>query len=170
MVKNANINDISQYVNLYADELEAEWKNLPWRKFEKGIFELQQRIFSAEVNEEYKKARNLQRVLLCKNSALLISIKRVTQINGGRNTPGVDGMVISSDAERMALYYKLKNRSVFLHKASPVRMVYIDKKNGKISNNNVYFVLIFEIKIMPEPYVLKGTRTVLRRESESNLC
>lgn len=131
MVKNANINDISQYVNLYADELEAEWKNLPWRKFERGIFELQQRIFSAEVNKEYKKARNLQRVLLCKNSALLLSIKRVTQINSGRNTPGVDGMVISSDAERMALYYKLKNRSVFLHKASPVRRVYIDKKNGK---------------------------------------
>ena len=29
------------------------------------------------------------------------------------------------------LYYKLKERSVFLHKASPVRRVYIDKKNCK---------------------------------------
>ena len=131
MSKTDDINDIRQSVSLYASELESKWKEIPWHKLERSIFDLQQRIFRAEINKEYKKARNLQRILLNKDSALLYSIRRVTQINGGRNTPGVDGMIIRSDAECMALYYKLKERSVFLHKASPVRRVYIDKKNGK---------------------------------------
>ncbi|WP_323735826.1 group II intron reverse transcriptase/maturase [Methanosphaera sp. ISO3-F5] len=131
MSKTDNINDISQSVSLYASKLECEWKEIPWHKIERSIFDLQQRIFSAEINKEYNKARNLQRILLNKDSTLLYSIRRVTQINGGKRTPGIDGMIILSDAERMALYYKLKERSVFLHKASPVRRVYIDKKNGK---------------------------------------
>lgn len=129
--RTGNIKDIAQYVDMYGHELEEEWNNIPWLNLKKNIFDLQQRIFHAEINKEYTKARNLQRKLLIEDSALLYSIRRVTEINEGKKTPGIDNMVIKTDAERMALYYKLKERSVFLHRAHPVRRVYIDKKNGK---------------------------------------
>ena len=126
-----SIDDIAQYVDLYGQELEEEWKSIPWTKLEENIFDLQQRIFHAEIDKDYSKARNLQRMLLRANSTLLYSIRRVTEINEGRKTPGIDNLIIRTDAERMALYNILKKRSVFLHKASPVKRVYIDKKNGK---------------------------------------
>ena len=122
---------IGQIVELYGDILKSEWEDIPWKKLEQSIFNLQQRIFRAEVNEDYRKVRSLQRTLLNKDSALLYSIRKVTQINKGRKTAGIDGMKILSNAERMALYYKLKNRNVLHHKAGPVRRVLIDKKNGK---------------------------------------
>ena len=78
---------IGQIVELYGDILKSEWEDIPWKKLEQSIFNLQQRIFRAEVNKDYR----------------------------------TDNLVN------------------------------------------------YRVKIMLEPYVLKGTRTVLRRERKSNL-
>ena len=86
-----------------------EWKNIPWKKIEKSIYDLQCDIASAEIEGNKKKARNLQRILIARDTAILLAIRKVTIDNKGSKTPGIDGMVIKSHPERMALYNKLKS-------------------------------------------------------------
>jgi len=82
--------------------------------------------------KDYSKAKQLQRLLLNKNSTILYGIRRATLLNGGWKTPGIDGMVLRSHPERMALYYMLKSIKLSEYEPSPVRRVYIRKSNGKM--------------------------------------
>ena len=113
------------------DELDKEWKAIDWRKLERDIFKLQQRIFRAEANGEYRKVRDLTRLLVNSKKALLYSIRVVTQLNSGKRTAGLDNRVYLTNAERMQLFYKLSNYNINLYKPKPVLRVLIDKKNGK---------------------------------------
>ncbi len=40
-----------------------EWKTLPWRKLERGVFQLQQRIFRASQRGETQAVHRLQRLV-----------------------------------------------------------------------------------------------------------
>ena len=57
------------------------------------------------------------------------SVRRVTQVNQGKETPGVDQMVTTTPEERGALCRKL--HQLDLHQVHPVRRVYIPKRKGK---------------------------------------
>lgn len=81
-MKTEKQNTVIQSVEL--DELEKEWKAINWRKIERDIFKLQQRIFRAEANGEYRKVRDLTRLLVNSKKALLYSIRVVTQLNSGK--------------------------------------------------------------------------------------
>ena len=61
------------------DELAQEWNNINWNKIERYIFNIQKRIYRAEVKNNKKKVRDLSRMLINSNAALLYSIKRVTK-------------------------------------------------------------------------------------------
>ena len=118
-------------------EYTQQWNSIPWKKIERSIFELQCDIACAEIDGNYRKARNLQRILLSKDSALLYSIKRVTLVNRGYRTPGVDGMIIKSHPERMALFYNLKSQNINQYKPLPLRRDYTDKVNSKKSPQGI---------------------------------
>ena len=128
-MKTEKHNIVNQSVEL--DELNKEWKAIDWRKIERDIFKLQQRIFRAEANGEYRKVRDLTRLLVNSKKALLYSIRVVTQLNSGKRTAGLDNRVYLTNAERMQLFYKLSNYNINLYKPKPVLRVLIDKKNGK---------------------------------------
>lgn len=113
------------------DELAQEWNNINWNKIERYIFNIQKRIYRAEVKNDKKKVRDLSRMLINSNAALLYSIKRVTKTNKGKRTAGLDDFIVLNDGERMKLYYTMKNQSIYCHKVKPVRRTYIPKKNGK---------------------------------------
>jgi RNA-directed DNA polymerase len=59
-----------------------------------------------------------------------ISVRRVTQVNQGKNTPGVDKLVLKTPAARGRLVDVLANYSLW--QAQPARRVYIPKANGKL--------------------------------------
>lgn len=60
----------------------------------------------------------------------LNSARRVTQINHGKNTPGIDKVVVKTPAARGKLVDDL---SVFTPwKVKPTKRVYIPKTNGKV--------------------------------------
>ena len=113
------------------DKLDAEWSNINWNKVTRDIFKIQQRIIHAEETKDYRKVRSLTRLLLNDNRTLLYSIREVTQENKGKRTAGVDSEIVLTNAERMQLFYKLRNYKINLHRPRPVRRIYIPKKNGK---------------------------------------
>jgi RNA-directed DNA polymerase len=77
-------------VNGPEDEV-LDWDAVDWRQVEDDVRRLRQRIFTASKAGDLKKVRNLQKLMLrCRANALL-SVRRVTEVNAGRKTAGVDG-------------------------------------------------------------------------------
>ena len=70
---------------------DTQWKLINWFHVNRYVEKLQQRIYRAECLDDKRKVRNLQRLLVRSKAMLLVSIKRVTQINKGKKTAGVDG-------------------------------------------------------------------------------
>lgn len=63
---------------------------------------------------------------------LLVSIRRVTQVNKGKKTPGIDGETALTGKERMKLYNQMLQLDIAKHKPKPSYRTYIKKKNGKL--------------------------------------
>lgn len=100
-----------------------EWKNISWVNTERYISKLQQRIYSASVNNEIKLVRKLQHTLIQSRQAKLLSVRRVTQDNTGKKTAGVDGILVLTPIERFDLVDKLKVG----HSSTAVRRIWIPK-------------------------------------------
>lgn len=102
-----------------------EWNAIPWRKLERNVFKLQQRIYQASSRGERQKVRKLQRLLINSWSAKALAVRRVTQDNRGKKTAGVDGLKLLTPKQRLELVNNLDiNR-----KAKPIRRVWIPKPN-----------------------------------------
>ena len=60
------------------------WDKINWKKICTYVKKLRQRIFRAEQLGLKRKTRKLQRLMIRSKANLLLSIKRVTQINKGK--------------------------------------------------------------------------------------
>ena len=83
------------------------WSDTDWKKTYKYVNKQRFRIFRAESEGDSRKVRDLQRMLVRSPAALKVAIKRVTQTNKGKRTPGVDGYLALSDFERGKLFVKI---------------------------------------------------------------
>lgn len=101
-----------------------DWRQLPWSEIERNVFRLQQRIYQAASCGNVKRVHNLQRLLLSSYSARLLAVRRVTQDNRGKRTPGVDGVASLTPPERLALAQDLRHLG---KDPQAVRRIYIDK-------------------------------------------
>lgn len=111
-------------------ETPTAWHSIDWKKAYRQVRNLRQRIFRAQQQGNLKKVHSLQKLMLRSYSNRLISVRRVTQINAGKKTPGVDKVVVKTPAARGRLVDELANYSVW--KAKPTRRIYIPKSNGKL--------------------------------------
>ena len=96
-----------------------DWYSIDWSIIQKYVTKLRQRIYRAEQQNQQRKARKLQRLLLRSKTNLLLSIRRVTQQNNGKRTPGVDGYMVSKPNDRIQFYQQLVNYHVFRHRPMP---------------------------------------------------
>ncbi|MEO1375857.1 MAG: group II intron reverse transcriptase/maturase [Cyanobacteria bacterium J06635_10] len=100
-----------------------KWNKIPWRKLERKLFKLQKRIYQASQRGDVKTVHKLQRLLASSWSAKCIAVRKVSQDNQGKKTPGIDGVKSLSTAARLNLVKIIK----FGHKATPTRRVWIPK-------------------------------------------
>jgi RNA-directed DNA polymerase len=99
------------------------WEDLPWTKVERKVFKLQRRIYRASQRADTKTVHALQRLLLRSWYAKVLAVRRVTQDNQGKNTPGVDGIASLKPPERLELAHNLNVEA----SPQPIRRVWIPK-------------------------------------------
>ncbi len=109
-------------------EKQTNWNAINWRKANRTVRHLRQRIFRAAQEGNLNKVRSLQKLMLKSYSNRLVSVRRVTQINAGKDTPGMDKLVIKTPAARGNMVDSLAHYSLW--KAKPTRRVYIPKASS----------------------------------------
>lgn len=106
---------------------EMSWHSINWKKAHRIVSRLQARIVKAKQEGNHGKVRALQWILTHSFSAKVLAVRLVTR-NKGKKTPGVDGETWNTPKKKANAVHQLKRQS---YKASPLRRVYIPKKNGK---------------------------------------
>ena len=106
-----------------------DWHDIDWYQVNRTIRNLRRRIFKATQNSDWNKVRNLQRLMFRSYHNVLSAIRRVTEDNKGKNTAGVDKLVIKTPQQRLLLSQEMaKDKSC---KPLLAKRIYISKKNGK---------------------------------------
>jgi RNA-directed DNA polymerase len=108
----------------------TDWNAVDWRRAQKAVSKLRRRIFRASKEGDLRKVRSLQKLMLRSRANTLLSVRRVTQINVGKDTPGVDMLVVKTPKARGELVDQMRTYQPW--KAKPAKGVYIPKSNGKL--------------------------------------
>ena len=77
------------------------WNDINWSLTDKRILRYQTRIYKATKDGNISKVKCLQKRLLKSLDAKLVSVRRVTTLNKGKNTPGVDRQIYVTDIEKI---------------------------------------------------------------------
>ena len=85
----------------------SEWDSIKWSKTERLVKNLRQRIFRATSEGDLRKVRSLQKLMLRSYSNALQSTRKVTQLNTGKNTPGVDRVVVKTASAKLRTAEKI---------------------------------------------------------------
>lgn len=101
------------------------------RRARDNVRRLRQRIFKAAQAGDHKKVCNLQKLMLRSHSNTLLGVDRVTELNAGRATAGVDGEVALTDEARTELVHRVTHEAR-TWQPLPVKRVYIPKAGAKL--------------------------------------
>src|SRR5215469_4951931 len=107
-----------------------DWSSIDWREAGEDVRRLRRRIFAASQAGDLKRVRNLQKLMLRSRANALVSVRRVTELNAGRATAGVDGRTVLLDPQKAELADWVQRRSA-PWRPKPVKRAYIPKGNGK---------------------------------------
>ena len=87
----------------------SSWQKVDWKQVNRNVKHLSDKIYTCCENKNFKKVKRLQKLMLNSDSNLLHSIRKVTQQNTGKYTPGMDEQLALKLKERLELFYEMKN-------------------------------------------------------------
>src|SRR5258708_30424266 len=105
---------------------QVDWNAMDWLAVNRSVRNLRQRIVRATQEGDWDKVQSLQRLMLRSTSNVAQSVRRVTQVNQGKNTPGIDKVLVKTPAERSALVNYIATHCT-PWRAMPAKRVYIPK-------------------------------------------
>ena len=102
------------------------WKEVKRKKIELCLEIFQNKIYAAGKDQNIKKIRKLQRLILNSYDFKKLAVSKVTRLNRAKKTAGVDGISNLNEKQRVLLADNLR----IAGKAHPVRRVMIPKSKG----------------------------------------
>jgi RNA-directed DNA polymerase len=105
-----------------------DWNTIDWSNIKATVKRWQRRIAKAVTNGAYALVKSLRKLLKRSFYIRLLAVKKVTT-NTGKRTPGVDREIWNTKRRKL---FAVSNLSFKGYKASPLRRIYIPKKNGKL--------------------------------------
>ena len=106
-----------------------DWFDIDWQAVAKRVRNLRQRIFRATKSGQWNQVRSLMKLMLRSYSNLLHSVRKVTQVNKGKKTAGIDRQKVLTPKARVKLVHEMMKYQAW--KTRPARRVYIPKAGGK---------------------------------------
>ena len=85
-----------------------KWKEINWKQAELYVNRLQVRIVKAVQADKWRLVKRLQKLITNSFYAKVLAVKRVIT-NKGKNTPGIDGDIWSTDEDKIQAVYKPYN-------------------------------------------------------------
>ena len=107
-----------------------DWDQVDWGQVEHDVQRLRQRIFTASQAGDLKRVRDLQKLMLRSRANALLSVRRVTELNAGRATAGVDGKTALMTTQKAELADWVQQRAGSWT-PRPVKRVYVPKPDGR---------------------------------------
>ena len=106
------------------------WESVHWPSVEDDVRRLRLRIFTASQAGDLKRVRSLQKLMLRSRANALVSVRRVTEQNAGRETAGVDGKIVVTAAGKATLVNRLREPRT-TRSVRPVKRVYLPKSGDR---------------------------------------
>jgi RNA-directed DNA polymerase len=107
-----------------------EWRSIDWPQVEGDVWRLRRRIFTASREGDLRKVRNLQKLMLRSRSNALVAVRRVTEINAGRATAGIEGMTALRPKSKAELADWAQRRRAGWD-PRPVKRAWMPKSGGR---------------------------------------
>lgn len=99
------------------------WNDINWVKLNSHVRKVQNQIYKARKDGNIKRVHKLQKLLVNSMAAKLVATHRVTTLNKGRYTAGIDKKVLFKQEQKLALALSLSLDG----NALPIRRVWIPK-------------------------------------------
>ena len=87
-----------------------KWKEINWKQAELYVNRLQVRIVKAVQADKWRLVKRLQKLITNSFYAKVLAVKRVIT-NKGKNTPGIDGDIWSTDEDKIQAVHNLTTSS-----------------------------------------------------------